>query len=74
MAAATDSADTARTGESSYSALMLCDPLSCSQGTEIVRMEIPVTPFDGSGENQQLRMADVVVDYNGLVRAVRLVN
>ncbi|HUI83964.1 MAG TPA: hypothetical protein VL240_07065 [Candidatus Binatia bacterium] len=50
-----------------YVALMLCDPLSCSSETQVVRMELPA-PQGG-----QPQIADVVVGYDGLVRAVRIV-
>jgi hypothetical protein len=51
-----------------YTALMFCDPLSCSSETQVVRMELP------SSHETQPQMADVVVGYDGMVRAVRLVN
>jgi len=50
-----------------YVALMFCDPLSCSSEAQVVRMELP-------GTGTQPQMADVVVDYDGVVRAVRIVN
>lgn len=51
-----------------YTALMFCDPLSCSSETQVVRMELP------SSHETQPQMADVVVGYDGMVRAVRFVN
>jgi hypothetical protein len=58
-----------------YIALMLCDPLSCSSDAQVVRMELP-SPAAGAGGEQdaQMRVADVVVGYDGVVRAVRMVN
>jgi hypothetical protein len=53
--------------DAGYIALMLCDPLSCSSDTQVVRMELP----DSQGATQ---MADVVVGLDGMVRAVRFVN
>jgi hypothetical protein len=54
----------AQAEEADYIPLMLCDPLSCGGDAQVVRMQLP--------ESQQ--MADVIVGYDGLVRAVRLVN
>ena len=54
--------------DSGYMALMLCDPLSCASETQVVRMELP----DASGTQPQV--ADLVVGYDGVVRAVRFVN
>jgi hypothetical protein len=51
-----------------YVALMFCDPLSCSSDAQVVRMELP------AGQDAQPQIADVVVGYDGLVRAVRIVN
>jgi hypothetical protein len=51
-----------------YVALMFCDPLSCSSDAQVVRMELP------AGRDAQPQIADVVVGYDGLVRAVRIVN
>jgi len=53
--------------ESAYTALMFCDPLSCSSDAQVVRMELP-------GRGAQPQVADVVVGYDGAVRAVRFVN
>ena len=55
---------------------MFCDPLSCSSDTQVVRMELPSPGMTGSGSEQdaQMRIADVVVGYDGVVRAVRIVN
>jgi hypothetical protein len=52
-----------------YMALMFCDPLSCSSDSQVVRMELP-----GESQSGQPQAADVVVGYDGVVRAVRLVN
>ena len=62
--------------DSDYVALMLCDPLSCSSDAQVVRMELPSPGITGSGDTQdaQMRIADVVVGYDGVVRAVRIVN
>ena len=56
-----------------YVALMFCDPLICSSDAQVVRMELPATGAT-SDHDAQLQIADVVVDYDGVVRAVRLVN
>jgi hypothetical protein len=62
--------------DAGYVALMLCDPLSCSSDAQVVRMELPSPGTAGSGSEQdaQMRIADVVVGYDGVVRAVRIVN
>ncbi|MGB7552926.1 MAG: hypothetical protein WBM04_01030 [Candidatus Korobacteraceae bacterium] len=73
----TDTAETSETSaDAGYVALMFCDPLSCSSDTQVVRMELP-NPGVSSSSNQQdaqVRIADVVVGYDGVVRAVRIVN
>jgi hypothetical protein len=59
-----------------YVALMFCDPLSCSSDAQVVRMELPgpgVAAANGA-QDAQMRVADVVVGYDGVVRAVRIVN
>ena len=56
-----------------YVALMFCDPLICSTDAQVVRMEIPA-PGAGNEHGAQPQIADVVVGYDGLVRAVRIVN
>jgi len=58
----------AGTDDDGYVALMFCDPLSCSSDAQVVRMELP------AGQDAQPQIADVVVGYDGLVRAVRIVN
>jgi hypothetical protein len=63
-------ADESQYADAGYTALMLCDPLSCASETQVVRMELPSAAEQGS----QPRMADVVVGYDGVVRAVRFVN
>jgi hypothetical protein len=62
--------------DADYIALMLCDPLSCSSDTQVVRMELPSAGVTGPGGEQdaQVRIADVIVGYDGVVRAVRIVN
>lgn len=65
LPAADDSQTTAELG---YMPLMICDPLSCSSDTQVVRMELP------HGTDAQPQVADVVVGYDGVVRAVRIVN
>jgi hypothetical protein len=59
-----------------YVALMFCDPLSCSSDAQVVRMELPGSGPSASGGEQdaQMRFADVVVGYDGVVRAIRIVN
>ncbi len=59
-----------------YVALMFCDPLSCSSDAQVVRMELPGSELSASGGEQdaQMRIADVVVGYDGVVRAIRIVN
>ncbi len=54
-----------------YLALIICDPLSCSTETQVVRMELPA-PASSQGAEPEL--ADLIVGYDGVVRAVRLVN
>jgi hypothetical protein len=62
--------------DADYVALMFCDPLSCSSDAQVVRMELPGPGMAASGGEQdaQMRIADVVVGYDGVVRAVRIVN
>ncbi len=55
--------------EATYTPLMLCDPLSCAAETQVVRVELPA-----NGQSSQPQMADLVVGYDGVVRAVRMVN
>jgi hypothetical protein len=58
-----------------YVALMFCDPLSCSGDSQVVRMELPGPGVAANGpQDAQMRVADVVVGYDGVVRAVRIVN
>jgi hypothetical protein len=59
--------------EDGYVALMFCDPLSCSSESQVVRMELPPSP-NASSQGAQPQMADVVVGYDGVVRAVRIVD
>jgi negative regulator of sigma E activity len=54
--------------DAGYVPLMFCDPLSCASGSQVVRMELP------AGPSSQPQTADVVVGYDGVVRAVRIVN
>lgn len=58
--------------DTGYTPLMFCDPLSCSGDAQVVRMELPPSPSAGQGAAPQI--ADVVVGYDGVVRAVRLEN
>ncbi len=71
-----DGADSSQVGaDADYVALMFCDPLSCSSDTQVVRMELPNPAAAGSGQQDaQVRIADVIVGYDGVVRAVRIVN
>jgi hypothetical protein len=73
-AEATDSSQVST--DADYVALMFCDPLSCASDAQVVRMELPSPGAAGSGTQQdaQVRVADVVVGYDGVVRAVRIVN
>ncbi len=66
-------ADDSRTDDTGYVALMFCDPLSCASETQVVRVELPGGE-NGSSASAQPQMADVVVGYDGVVRAVRMVN
>ncbi len=59
--------------DSDYVALMFCDPLSCSDDAEVVRMEIP-SPASNGEKDAEPQMADVVVGSDGIVRAIRMVN
>jgi hypothetical protein len=62
-----------QTNDQDYVALMFCDPLSCSSEAQVVRMELPATGAM-SDRDAQPQIADVVVGYDGVVRAVRIVN
>jgi len=55
--------------DADYVALMFCDPLICSTDAQVVRMELAAGDRDTPAQ-----LADVVVGYDGLVRAVRVVN
>ncbi|HKD83884.1 MAG TPA: hypothetical protein VKB58_03970 [Terriglobales bacterium] len=57
--------------EAGYVPLMFCDPLSCSADSQVVRMELVPNP---ASQGSQPQLADVVVGYDGVVRAVRMVN
>jgi len=57
--------------DAGYVALMFCDPLSCSSDSQVVRMELPA---NGAEQSSQPPIADLVVGYDGVVRAVRIVN
>jgi len=59
--------------DTGYVALMFCDPLICSTDAQVVRMELPVAGVGSEGD-AQTEVADVVVGYDGLVRAIRVVN
>jgi hypothetical protein len=59
--------------EDGYIALMFCDPLSCAADSQVVRMELPASASLG-GQSSHPQIADVVVGYDGVVRAVRIVN
>jgi hypothetical protein len=56
-----------------YTVLMLCDPLSCASDTQVVRMQLPSQP-SAAAQGAPPQMADMVVGYDGVVRAVRFVN
>jgi hypothetical protein len=56
-----------------YVSLMFCDPLSCSSEAQVVRMELPAAGAATDHDAQPL-VADVVVGYDGVVRAMRIVN
>ena len=60
--------DSQSDSDAGYTALMFCDPLSCSADSQVVRMELPAQP------GQSVQTADLVVGYDGTVRAVRIVN
>jgi hypothetical protein len=62
-------ADDSSTDDAGYVALMFCDPLSCSGDSQVVRMELPA-----QDDASQPQLADVIVGFDGVVRAVRLVN
>jgi hypothetical protein len=56
--------------EVDYTPLMFCDPLSCAADTQVVRVELPA---GANGQDSQPQMADLVVGYDGVVRAARMV-
>jgi hypothetical protein len=57
--------------EVDYTPLMFCDPLSCDADTQVVRVELPA---GANGQSSQPQEADLVVGYDGVVRAARIVN
>lgn len=63
--------DSQSLAEVDYTPLMFCDPLSCDTDTQVVRVELPA---GANGQNSQPQMADLVVGYDGVVRAARIVN
>jgi hypothetical protein len=63
----------AASADSDYVPLMFCDPLSCSDDAEVVRMELPSPAINGE-KDADPQMADVVVGSDGIVRAIRIVN
>lgn len=68
------SAPVTQSGEDSdYVSLMFCDPLSCATEAQVVRMELPAAGST-TDRNAQPLVADVVVGYDGVVRAMRIVN
>ncbi|MGC2109616.1 MAG: hypothetical protein WA655_08870 [Candidatus Korobacteraceae bacterium] len=69
-ASSTATDDSQTTIEAVYTPLMFCDALSCSSDSQVVRMELP----SAAGQDAQPQVADVVVGYDGVVRAVRIVN
>jgi hypothetical protein len=62
--------DSQSVAEVGYTPLMFCDPLSCAADTQVVRVELPPA---ANGQGSQPQMADLVVGYDGVVRAVRMV-
>jgi hypothetical protein len=62
--------DSQSVAEVDYTPLMFCDPLSCAADTQVVRVALPAS---ASGQGSQPQMADLVVGYDGVVRAVRMV-
>ncbi len=60
--------DVQNAADPDYVALMFCDPLSCAADSQVVRMELP------SPDSAQPQTADLIVGFDGVVRAVRLVN
>ena len=66
-------AGVSQTDDPGYVALMFCDPLICSTDAQVIRMELPVTGATGDRE-APTQLADVVVGYDGVVRAMRIVN
>ena len=69
VTAKASSEDSDTLANAGYTDLMFCDPLSCAADTQVVRMELPAT-----GQGSQPQVADLVVGYDGVVRAVRMVN
>lgn len=63
--------DSQSLAEVGYVPLMFCDPLSCAADTQVVRVELPA---GANGQGSQPQIADLVVGYDGVVRAARMVN
>ena len=77
IVSSSDAVEPSQTGtDEDYVALMFCDPLSCSSDSQVVRMELPASGVAAANgaQDAQMRVADVVVGYDGVVRAVRIVN
>jgi hypothetical protein len=62
--------DSQSLAEVDYTPMMFCDPLSCAADTQVVRVELPA---GANGQDSQPQMADLVVGYDGVVRAARMV-
>jgi hypothetical protein len=58
-----------------FNGLMYCDSLSCSEGMEIIRMQLPAPPAQspGAATAQNPVFADVVVGPDGIARGFRIV-
>ena len=69
----TSAAVTQNDEDPEYVSLMFCDPLSCASEAQVVRMELPAAGAATDHDAQPL-VADVVVGYDGVVRAMRIVN
>jgi len=70
-----NSPQTSTADNGNYVALMLCDPLICSDEEQVIRMELPATSATAlDGSNAGTVLADIVIGEDGLIRGMRIVN
>jgi hypothetical protein len=59
-----------------FSSLMYCDPLSCPEAMEIIRVQLPTSgtgPARGPASTYGMVVAEVIVGSDGIARGIRIV-